>query len=347
MGFDKRTQQFDGTTLLERNAAVLRQVFPRLAISLRDGAPADLVPAGFEVVYDESPGAPLAGIVSALAHFGQPIFVLAADMAFAERAAVKEVVEAFADVDVALPVVGGHYEPLHAVYGPGCLAPMRAMLERDDHTIPHLYREVRLAEVPFASAALFFSLNTPADLAEANRRLEREGRVSGVRRPALVCVVGKSGSGKTTLLEALIPELCALGLRVGAVKHDAHQFDIDVPGKDSWRLGQAGAEAYLVDSPARLAFISTLAAPARLADLVVRYFAGFDIVVVEGHKLEAPYKVEIFRRDSGHDQPLCEPGEALALVTDTDTDHDHRFALGDAASLAQFLAERLDLLRRY
>ena len=347
MGFDKRTQRFGGTILLERNAAVLRQVFPRLAISLRAGASADLVPAGFEVVYDESPGAPLAGIVSALAHFGEPIFVLAGDMAFAERAAVKEVVAAFVDVDVALPVVSGRYEPLHAVYGPGCLAPIRAMLARDDHTIPHLYRQVRLAEVPFASAALFFSLNTPDDLEEANRRLESEGRVSGVRRPALVCVVGKSGSGKTTLLEALIPELRALGLRVGAVKHDAHQFDIDVPGKDSWRLGQAGAEAYLVDSPARLAFISRLAAPARLADLVVRYFAGFDMVVVEGHKLEAPYKVEIFRRDSGHDQPLCEPGEALALVTDTDTEHDHRFALGDAASLAQFLAERIDLLRRY
>jgi molybdopterin-guanine dinucleotide biosynthesis protein MobB len=347
MGFDKRTQRLGGTTLLERNAAVLRQVFPRLAISLRADAPAGLAPAGFEVVYDETPGAPLAGIVSALAHFGEPIFVLAADMAFAERAAVKEVVEAFADVDVALPVVGGRYEPLHAVYGPGCMAPIRAMLAHGDHTIPHLYREVRLAEVPFASAALFFSLNTPTDLEEANRRLESESRVSGVRRPALVCVVGKSGSGKTTLLEALIPELRALGLRVGAVKHDAHQFDIDVPGKDSWRLGQAGAEAYLVDSPARLAFISRLAAPARLADLVVRYFAGFDIVVVEGHKLEAPYKVEIFRRDSGHDQPLCEPGEALALVTDTDIDHEQRFALDEVARLARFLAERLDQLRRY
>ena len=347
MGFDKRLLTLGGTTLLERNAAVLRQVFPRLAISLRAGEPPAALPDGLEVVYDEQPGSPLAGIVSALAHFGEPIFVLAADMAFAERAAVKEVVEAYDSVDVALPVVGGHFEPLHAVYGPGCLAPMRALLARDDHTIPHLYRQVRVAEVPFASAALFFSLNTPADLDEASRRLESEGRVSGVRRPALVCVVGKSGSGKTTLLEALIPELRALGLRVGAVKHDAHQFDIDVPGKDSWRLGQAGAEAYLVDSPARLAFISRLAAPARLADLVVRYFAGFDIVVVEGHKLEAPYKVEIFRRDSGHDQPLCEPGEALALVTDTDTDHDHRFALGDAAALAQFLTKRFDLLRRY
>ena len=347
MGFDKRTQWFGGSTLLERNAAVLREVFPRLAISLRAGAPADLVPAGFEVVYDETPGAPLAGIVSALAHYGEPIFVLAGDMAFAERAAVKEVVAAFTDVDVALPVVGGHFEPLHAVYGPGCMAPLRAMLAQGDHTIPHLYRQVRLAEVPFASAALFFSLNTPADLEEANRRLESEGRVSGVRRPALVCAVGKSGSGKTTLLEALIPELRALGLRVGAVKHDAHQFDIDVPGKDSWRLGHAGAEAYLVDSPAKLAFVAELDGEARLADLVVRFFTGVDIVVVEGHKLQAPYKIEVFRRAAGHGRPLCAPGEALAMVSDVEVDHENVFALDDAAGLARFLAGRLDQLRRY
>ena len=232
MGFDKRTQRLDGVTLLERNAAVLREVFPRLAISLRAGAPDALVPAGFEVVYDETSGTPLSGIASALARYDEPIFVLAADMAFAERAAVKEVLGAFADVDVALPVVNGHFEPLHAVYGPGCLAPIRAMLARGDHAIPHLYERVRLARVPFASAALFFNLNTPADLEEADRRLASQGRTDGARRPALVCAVGKSGSGKTTLLEALIPELRALGLRVGAVKHDAHQFDIDVPGKD-------------------------------------------------------------------------------------------------------------------
>ena len=347
MGFDKRTQRLGGVTLLERNAAVLREVFPRLAISLRPGAAETFVPAGFEVVYDETPGAPMAGIVTALAHFGEPIFVLAADMAFAERAAVKEVVEAYVDVDVALPVVDGQFEPLHAVYGPGCLAPMRAMLAQGDHTIPHLYQQVRLAKVPFASAALFFSLNTPADLEEANRRLESQGRLNGVRRPALVCAVGKSGSGKTTLLEALIPELRALGLRVGAVKHDAHQFDIDVPGKDSWRLGHAGAEAYLVDSPAKLAFVAQLSGEARLADLVVRFFTGLDIVVVEGHKLQAPYKVEIFRRAAGHERPLCEPGEALAIMTDVDVDHENVFRLDEAPRLARFLAKRLDLLRRY
>ena len=60
-------------------------------------------------------------------------------------------------------------------------------------------------------------------------------------QPALVAIVGKSDSGKTTLIEKVVPQLVKLGLRVGTVKHDAHSFEIDHPGKDSWRHGQAGA----------------------------------------------------------------------------------------------------------
>ena len=77
-------------------------------------------------------------------------------------------------------------------------------------------------------------------------------------KPALVAIVGKSDSGKTTLIEKVVPELVKLGLRVGTVKHDAHSFEIDHPGKDSWRHGQAGAEAYVIASPERLAFITKL-----------------------------------------------------------------------------------------
>jgi len=349
MGFDKRTLELGGATLVERGIAALREVFPVVAISLRAGSDPELVPSGCEVICDEVPGSPLAGIVSALAHYDAPIFVLAADMPFAERAAIKEVVEAFVDVDVdvALPVVAGHVEPLHAVYGPGCLAPIRRLLAAGNHRIPDLYSQVRVAEVPFTSPALFFSVNTPADLEDARRRLDRDAHDVANRRPALVAVVGKSGSGKTTLLEKLIPELRALGLRVGAVKHDAHRFDIDVPGKDSWRLGQAGAEAYVVHSPVKLALVMSLPHEASLVDIVLRYFTGFDIVVVEGHKLQSPNKVEVFRLAAGHDEPLCRQDEVLAIVTDSGIARSPKFGLDDGARLARFLAERLDQLRSY
>ena len=166
-------------------------------------------------------------------------------------------------------------------------------------------------------------------------------------RPALVAIVGKSDSGKTTLIEKLVPELVRLGLRVGTVKHDAHSFEIDHPGKDSWRHGQAGADAYVIASPTRLAYIARLDEELELTDIVKRYFSGFDIVVAEGYKRTAPHRVEIFRTGAGHDEPLCASGEALALVTDADVEHERRFGLDDAAGLAAFLVDRLHALRRY
>ena len=166
-------------------------------------------------------------------------------------------------------------------------------------------------------------------------------------RPALVAIVGKSDSGKTTLIEKVVPELVKLGLRVGTVKHDAHSFEIDHPGKDSWRHGQAGAEAYVIASPERLAFITRLDGELPLTEIVGRFYDGFDIVVAEGYKRTAPHRVELFRVGAGHAEPLCGPGEAIALVTDAELAHAHRFGLEDGAGLALFLADRLDSLREY
>lgn len=167
------------------------------------------------------------------------------------------------------------------------------------------------------------------------------------QRPALVAIVGKSNSGKTTLIEKVVPELVKMGLRVGTVKHDAHSFEIDHPGKDSWRHGQAGAEAYVIASPERLAFIAKLESELPLAQIVDRFYDGFDIVVAEGYKRTAPHRVELFRVGAGHAEPLCAPGEAIALVTDAAIEHPHTFGLEDAAGLAAFLAARLDFLRNY
>jgi len=171
--------------------------------------------------------------------------------------------------------------------------------------------------------------------------------VAPTGQPALVAIVGKSDSGKTTFIERLLPELLALGLRVGTVKHDVHGFDIDTPGKDSWRHGQAGAEAYVVAGPHRLAYVSRLAAPPLLAAIARRYFFELDLVVAEGYKREAPHRIEIFRQAAGHTTPLCGPGEALALVTDAPLEHEHRFALDDGAGVAALIADRLAELRRY
>ena len=84
-----------------------------------------------------------------------------------------------------------------------------------------------------------------------------------------------------------------------------------------------------------------------LAEIARRYFAGFDLVVAEGYKRTAPHRVELFRVGAGHAEPLCAPGEALALVTDSELEHEQRFGLEDGAGLAAFLAARLEALRDY
>jgi molybdopterin-guanine dinucleotide biosynthesis adapter protein len=173
-------------------------------------------------------------------------------------------------------------------------------------------------------------------------------RAAGGRHPpALVAIVGKSDSGKTTLIEKLVPELLLIGLRVGTVKHDPHGFDVDHPGKDSWRHGRTGAQAHAIASRDRLAFVANLDDELPLAEIARRFFNGFDLVVAEGYKRTAPHRVELFRLGAGHATPLCGPAESLALVTDAPLAHDHRFALDDARGLARFLAARLDDLRRY
>ena len=355
-GVDKRFLVLGGRALLVRNVAFLRNVFPTVAVSLGAGQSLDLGDAAdVELVHDAWPGAsPLAGIASSLAHYRQPVFALAADIAFPDSGALRRVLAAFPGHDLALPAIGPeHHQPLFAVYGPGCLAPMTALLEAGRHRIVDILPNTRAAEVRFPDDALFHNINTMDDYQEARRQAAAgggaptRGAPTADAQPALVAIVGKSDAGKTTLIEKVVPELVKLGLRVGAVKHDAHSFEIDHPGTDSWRHGQAGVHAYAIASPERLAFITKLGGEMPLADIARRFFAGFDLVVAEGYKRTAPHRVELFRVGAGHADPLCGPGEAIALVTDSKLQHEHRFGLEDRAGLARFLAVRLDSLREY
>jgi molybdopterin-guanine dinucleotide biosynthesis protein MobB len=357
MGLDKRGLRLRGETLLRRNLAFLGGIFPVVGLSVRSAgqAPPDL-PAGVVVIPDEVPGSPLAGLASVLERLGEPVFAMAADLIAPDPGAVARVLAEFRDVDVALPVAEDHLEPLHAVYGPGCLPHMRQLLAAGAHSVLDLFPLVRVARVQFADTAPFFNVNTPADWAEAQRRLgvgpapggevkKPERPAHGAGGPAVLGVVGRPNSGKTTLIEGLIPQFTRRGLRVGTVKRVA-RFDIDVPGKDSWRHSRAGAAAYTVASASKLAFVAQRDGEASLGEIVARYFGGYDVVICEGYRREAPDVVEVFRSGAGYESPVCEPAEALALVTDTELAHAHRFGLDEAEALERFLVARLSLAVR-
>lgn len=112
-----------------------------------------------------------------------------------------------------------------------------------------------------------------------------------------VSFVAKSGTGKTTLLEKVIALLKERGYNVGAAKHDAHRFDIDHPGKDSFRLTAAGADRMLISSPEKLALVKKHAQSPPIEELLEVYFHDMDIVLTEGFKKSSLPKIEIHRKE--------------------------------------------------
>lgn len=134
----------------------------------------------------------------------------------------------------------------------------------------------------------------------------------------VVGFAGFSGSGKTTLVERLIPALRAQGQRVSVVKHAHHSFDIDHPGKDTYRHRQAGAYEVVVASSQRLALIREFKIPGALTvhQLISELQAEVDWILVEGFKQSDLPKVEVWRPANGKPARYAEDEFVVAIATD-------------------------------
>ncbi|MDK2822924.1 MAG: molybdopterin-guanine dinucleotide biosynthesis adapter protein [Clostridia bacterium] len=133
--------------------------------------------------------------------------------------------------------------------------------------------------------------------------------------PPIVSVVGTTGSGKTTFLERLIKELKKRNWKIGVIKNDVHGFDIDKPGKSTWRFREAGADNVMICGPDKMAFIEKHQEKKSL-DAYLSYFREMDLVLTEGFKRENKPKIELYRKDNAKDYILCNEDELIAFVTD-------------------------------
>lgn len=159
--------------------------------------------------------------------------------------------------------------------------------------------------------------------------------------PPIVSIVGRRNSGKTTVLEALIAELTRRGLRVGALKHSAHGFDMDREGKDTWRHRRAGAQAVGIMSARELAVVRTLDGELPLDEAAALLGSGLDVILTEGFKQAATMKIEVVRAETG-----CElttrPEQLLAVVADCPVETAvPRLSFADTAALADLVLAHL------
>lgn len=166
--------------------------------------------------------------------------------------------------------------------------------------------------------------------------------------PPLFGVAGWKNSGKTTLMVGLIGELNKRGYSISVIKHAHSSFEIDHPGRDSFKMRSAGACQIVLSSPKRFARMRELGDSPELAfGDILAYVRGCDLVLVEGFKREALPKIEIRRNGAASREPLygTVPG-IVAIASDRpkdETDLLPVFQLDDISSIADFIVDRLGL----
>ena len=165
---------------------------------------------------------------------------------------------------------------------------------------------------------------------------ERDQRIMGF--------VGRSGSGKTTALSDLIPVLTGRGYTVSTVKHTHHDFDMDKPGKDSYRHREAGAKEVLLTSAHRWALLHELRGEPEfdMADLIGR-MTPVDLLLIEGFKSHDYPKIEVHRPSLGKPLLAAHDDSVIAIATDDPGSgaitrlNIPVLNLGDADSIADFI----------
>jgi molybdopterin-guanine dinucleotide biosynthesis protein B len=157
---------------------------------------------------------------------------------------------------------------------------------------------------------------------------------------------GWSGSGKTTLIEQLIPRFVGRGLKVSLIKHAHHSFDVDQPGKDSYRHRQAGCSEVIVTSSRRWVVMHELrGTPEPTMAEQIKHLSPCDLLLVEGFKYEPIPKMEIYREQVG--EPLLHPHDPHIVAVASDRKIDTQLPqlnLNDHKAVAEFVLRHVGLV---
>lgn len=360
LGEDKVFTSFDGKTLIEwmrdRFAPHFRNVF----IVTRD--PTEFHHVGLPVVNDALPdtGSAVGLYTAVLAAPTERVICLAVDTPFVTPRFLRILADRSSGYDVFVPRHGEYMQPLCAVYGKGTLDAYQAFIASGGRRIFDIYPDLNTGYLEMDGGEfgdpdeLFMNINTPEELDAARQRLAAEG---GGWRAALqpriqafmdaspipvVSFVGKKKSGKTTVLLGVIKELRARGHRIAVLKHDTHGFDIDIPGTDSYRFKELGAEVVGVSSPWIYVWQVRTEQEPPLGELIRQIREPVDLVITEGYKQQDAPKIEVSRA-ARSDSLVSTPDELIGITSDQRFPHYPvpQLDLDDFKGLADLVEERI------
>jgi molybdopterin-guanine dinucleotide biosynthesis protein len=244
--------------------------------------------------------------------------------------------------DIAVAHNGDRLQPVFCLIHCRLQADLESYLQQGGRKIDTWFANHTMAVVDFSDQAdSFINVNHPEDLVTHQASLQSP--------VPLIGFAAYSGTGKTTLLRQLIPALKAKGLEVAVIKHAHHNFDIDVPGKDSYEIRQAGAQQVLVSSSRLMALVEVQSAALiepSLSTLIPRLdFSRLDLILVEGFKHEAIAKVELHRCSLA--KPLLYPTDQniIAIASDQPLDLERdieQLDLNDIDFMADYLVHFIE-----
>ncbi|MBQ3726838.1 MAG: molybdopterin-guanine dinucleotide biosynthesis protein B [Selenomonadaceae bacterium] len=251
LGRDKRFVEVGGVGLLEKILGkAAAEDFAEIFLCVEENLPALKILAerfGAKLLVDEiKSSGPLAGLAGGLAHTKTDwAAAISADMPFFEFDALFPLTEKFSAAQAVVPIVGGKFQPLAAFYCRELAEIFSAEVRGGQRKIFSAIKKIPHEFAELSGEEKFFNVNTPADLRLARGRAENLSRPT----PIISIVAPSSGTGKTFFIERLVKIFSAQKISVGVIKSDAHGFNLDAEGKDSFRFQTAGAKSVAVVSP--------------------------------------------------------------------------------------------------
>jgi molybdopterin-guanine dinucleotide biosynthesis protein MobB len=360
MGEDKAFAPFQGGTLLEWMRNRLAPLFPHAFIVTRE--PSRFHNLGLPVVNDALPeGGSAVGVYTAvLAAPTERVVCVACDMPFVTPRLVRALADGSRGFDVFVPRHGDHLEPLCAAYGKGTLAAYRGFIMAGGRRIFDIYGDLNTGYLDMDDGhhgdpeRLFVNVNTPAELEaarasltaeEAGWRAALQPRIRAFMDACplpIVSFVGKKKSGKTTVVAGVLKELRGRGYRVAVIKHDTHGFEIDVPGTDSFRFREIGAEVVGISSPDKYVWLNTVTEEPELMELARQIREPVDLIITEGFKKQDAPKIEVSRRERSTEL-VSAPDELVGIASDQSFPEYPvpQLALDDFPGLADLVERRI------